>query len=140
MEHVENIDVAAPVEHLWSTLVDVESWPRWTESMTEVRLTSGGVLGLGSQVAIRQPGLPVNRWNVTEFEPGHSFTWRSATPGLRTVAVHAVEAAPQGSRLTLTVRQSGVLSPLVAVLMGRRVRRFVAMEARGLAAAATRTS
>ncbi len=70
---------------------------------------------------------------------GLAFTWCSATPGLRTVAVHAVEATPEGSSLTLTVRQSGALSPLVAVLLGAKVRRFMALEARGLARAATRT-
>lgn len=139
MEHVEKVTVAAPAGHLWSTLVDVESWPRWTESMTEVSVVGGGPLGPGSAVAIRQPGLRAATWTVTEHEPGRSFTWCSATPGLRTVAVHQVQAAPGGSVLTLTVRQSGVLAPLVAVLMGAKVRRFMAMEARGLARAATRT-
>ncbi len=136
MEHVETITVGAPAERLWASVVDVESWPRWTTSMTEVRVLGGGVLGAGSQVLIRQPGLRVTTWGVTDFEPGRSFTWCSSTTGLRTVAVHSVQAAPQGSSLTLTVRQSGLLSPLVALLMGRKVRRFVAMESRGLAAAA----
>ncbi|MEO7745817.1 MAG: SRPBCC family protein [Actinomycetota bacterium] len=139
MEHVEKVTVAAPAGHLWSALVDVESWPRWTESMTDVRVAGGGPLVVGSTVAIRQPGLRAATWTVTELEPGHAFTWCSATPGLRTVAVHAVEATPEGSSLTLTVRQSGALSPLVAALLGAKVRRFMALEARGLARAATQT-
>lgn len=95
--------------------------------------------GAGWKEPSHQPGLRAATWTVTELEPGHSFTWSSVTPGLRTVAVPQVQSSPGGSTLTLTVRQSGALAPLVAVLMGAKVRRFMAMEARGLAKAATRT-
>lgn len=78
--------------------------------MTEVRVVGGGALDAGSAVTIRR------------------------------VAVHTADRVPEGSRLTLTLSQSGLASPLVAVLMGAKVRRFVGMEARGLAATAVQTS
>jgi hypothetical protein len=81
--------------------------------------------------------MPKLVWQVTEVEEGRSFTWVASSPGVRTVARHAVDADPEGgSRLTLTLEQEGPLAGLVGLLMGRQTRRYVRTEAAGLAAAA----
>ena len=54
--------------------------------MSDVRVIGGAFPGLGGEVEIRQPGLPVTMWTVTDLEPGRSFTWRAAAPGVRTAA------------------------------------------------------
>ena len=136
MELFVERDVRASAERVWAVLADPESWPRWTESMREVRLLDGG-LALGNRVHIVQPKLLPMEWTVTEYEPGAVLTWTAAGPGVRTTGTHSVRSRPDGtSRLRLGLTQRGLLAPVVAGLYGRRSRRYVELEAEGLRAAA----
>ncbi|OZM82547.1 SRPBCC family protein [Pseudonocardia sp. MH-G8] len=136
MELFVERDVRASAERVWAVLADPESWPRWTESMREVRLLDGG-LALGSRVRIVQPKLMPMEWTVTELEPGAVLTWMAAAPGVRTTGTHEVWSRADGTaRLRLVLTQRGLLAPFVAGLYGRRSRRYVELEAEGLRAAA----
>ena len=135
MRHTVTVPVAAPAPVAWAVLTDLSDWPTWTASMREVALEGG--FEVGSSVRIRQPKLPSAQWTITEIEPGRSFTWESTAPGIRSVASHSVTATGSGaSELTLSIDQSGQLGNVVAALYGRLTRRYVQMEADGLARAA----
>ena len=129
------VAVDAPAERLWAAMVDVERWPAWTPSMRRVRYLSTGGLRRGNVVVIRQPRSPSMRWTIEEVVPGRSFTWVARSPGVVTVARHEVEPGPP-TRLRLSVQWSGPAATIVRFLAGRRTRRFLALEAEGLAAAA----
>lgn len=127
--------VAADVERAWAVLSDVERWPSWTRSMSSVALD--GPLEVGAVATIRQPRVPVTAWRVVQLEPGRSFAWENHLFGVHTVAHHEVVAAAAGtSTLTLTLDQAGTLAGPLRVLAGRMTRRYLTMEADGLAAAA----
>jgi uncharacterized protein YndB with AHSA1/START domain len=127
--------VAADVEDAWAVLHDVEHWPSWTRSLTSITLH--GPLEVGARATIRQPRMPVLEWQVIEVEPGRSFAWENQLAGLRTVAHHEVAPAAAGtSALTLSLDQSGSLAGPARLLTARRTRRYLRMEADGLAAAA----
>jgi hypothetical protein len=129
-------DVRAGVDRVWAALVDPRDWPRWTESVREVRLLDGG-LTPGSRVRIVQPGLIPMVWTVTEFAPERGLTWTASAAGIVTTATHVVQPGPDGTtRLRLGLTQRGLLAPLVHGLLGRRSRRFVELEADGLRRAA----
>lgn len=132
--HLETtVEIDAPREKVWETLTDVDRWPEWTASMTEVERIGGGVLAPGTNVRIRQPRMPTLIWEVTELVPGASFTWQSASAGVTTVASHALStSASDGVVVTLAVQQSGALAALLGLVMSRRARRYVQMEALGL--------
>jgi hypothetical protein len=50
MHHETSIEIAASPELIWSTLSDVERWPDWTRSVTEVeRLDDGACQSGGGQ-------------------------------------------------------------------------------------------
>src|SRR6187399_1299386 len=83
--------ISAPVERVWDVFRDVERWPEWTASVTDLTVVSGPVLAIGSRVRIKQPGLPVLVWEVTAVEPGRSWTWTSRSVGGRTRARHQLE-------------------------------------------------
>lgn len=128
----EVIDVAATPADVWAVLVDVEAWPSWTASMKQVVLTAPGPLRLGSVVKVRQPRLAPTTFTVTEYVDGRSFAWSTGNALLSTVGDHCVESTAEGSRVTLTLRQSGPLAGLVGRLYSRLINRYVGMEAEGL--------
>ncbi len=134
MQLAESSSIAAPPERVWAVLMDIERWPEWTQSMTKLERLQPGDLTVGSKVKVTQPKLPVNVYEVTQVEPNRYLEWRIAKPGLSIVAGHRIEPEGSGSKVTLTIDQSGLLSPLVGLMYGGLTRRYVAMEARGLKA------
>ena len=113
-------DILAEPKTVFTVLCDVERWPNWTPTMTQVRRLEGGAFGLGSRAEVQQPKLKTAVWTVSEFEPDRNFTWRTGAAGVRMTAAHEVEATRSGCRVTLSVDVEGWL-------------RYVAMEARSLA-------
>jgi len=66
---------------------------------------------------------------VAELTPNRSFTWETNSGGVKGVATHVIEPDGDGSKVTLSVTQSGIgallLSPFLAyapkrALGGRR--------------------
>ena len=127
-----SVDIAAALDEVWTVLVDVEGWPSWTASVSKVKVLDGTPLAVGSRVRVRQPRLPATVWDVSSLEPGRSFTWTAAAPGVTTVADHRLEAQGDGVRATLALERSGPLAPVVDLLFRRLTRRYVTMEADGL--------
>jgi len=143
VHHETWIEIAASPELVWSTLSDVERWPEWTRSVSEVERLDAGGFGAGSRARVKQPGMPRLVWEVTEYVPGEVFSWASKAPGVTTTGGHRLVADPsgpgsgeddQGDRVTvtLTLDQAGFLAPVVWRLTGSRSRRYVQMEADGL--------
>jgi uncharacterized protein YndB with AHSA1/START domain len=130
--YLEAVEVDADPSRVWQVLVDVESRPEWTPSMTTVEMLTPQRLGPGSRVAIKQPRLARVEMTVDRYAEGRSFAWSSRMAGLRTIADHVLEPTPDGTRVTLAVIQSGPLAGPVRLAYGRMIRRYVHMEAMGL--------
>jgi uncharacterized membrane protein len=126
------VDISAPPEAMWAVISDVESWPEWTASVTSVRPLSPGPLQVGSRVRIKQPRLPATVWTVSDLVEGERFTWTATSPGVNTRASHRVVPAAEGSRVTLSIDQAGILGRLVGRLYDGLTSRYVQMEAAGL--------
>ena len=129
-----SINLSASREQAWRILAEMEKWPEWTESMSSVRAVGTGPIGLGSKFAVKQPQLPLAEMTVIEWQPGHSFTWRSEGQFVWAVAEHVLTPAGHGCTLTLSLKFGGLLAPMVTLLSGKLVRRYVRMEAEGLQA------
>jgi len=121
---------------VWSLFTDVERWPALTKSMRAVRRLDDGPLSVGSEAVVEQPGLPRARWRVTALEPGRSFVWETSSAGVTTIGGHLVEADGNGVTITLTLHQHGPLARVAALVVGRRARRYLAMELDGFRRAA----
>ena len=133
MHHETSIEIAASPDVVWATLMDVERWPEWTRSISEVKRLDDGDFGVGSRARIKQPGTPRLIWEVTEHTPETSFSWASKVPGVTTTGGHRLgPGAGDNVMVTLTLDQEGFLAPVVWRLMGSRSRRYVQMEADGL--------
>ena len=127
----DGIEIAAPPDLVWDVFADVETWPRWTASMTSVELLDGA-LRVGARAKIRQPRLPTVVWTVTDLAPGRSWTWVATALGAKTVATHHVTPHESGTRVDQSIEQTGPLGRLVGLLYRGLTRRYVAMEAAGL--------
>jgi uncharacterized membrane protein len=128
MRHEVTTTVDAPADLVWRTVKDVEKWPAWTPTMTEIHL-DGDDLHSGSSATVRQPKQPVRTWTVTELTEGRSFTWTSAGRGLRLSADHVVTEENGRTTVLLTFAMAGPLAPLAGLLAGKLVRQAVDTEA-----------
>ena len=137
MDYIETVRVEADPSRVWEALAAVDTYPQWTTSMTDVKGLDGPELAVGRRFQIRQPGFPAAVWKVSEVRDGESFRWESKVPGLLSVATHQVSANPDGStQVVLTLRQTGALAGLMAALPPAKTRRYIALEAAGVKAAA----
>lgn len=127
----ESQTTAAP-ELAWRLLSDVEGWPRWTASMDHVERRDAGALCVGSTALIRQPAGRPTVWEVTVLDRARRFTWQTHAPGATLVGDHVLVPLDAATRIELTLTVRGPLAWLVHVLVGRRLRRYVRMEADGL--------
>ncbi len=137
----DGIEIDAPPRAVWDVFSDVERWPEWTASVTSLTGKDGPALAVGKRFAIKQPGLQKLVWQVTELEPGTSWTWVHRSPGVLVTARHYVTALPGGRTLVRQeLDQRGVLGALVGKLTVRRTKRVLSMEAAGLKARSEQVS
>jgi uncharacterized protein YndB with AHSA1/START domain len=127
-------DIAAPAERVWQVMSDTDRWHEWTPSVTSVKRLGGRPFAVGSRAVIRQPRFPPAVWKIAAIEPGRSFTWISAGPGLRVVGHHSVEPAAAGSRATLSLELQGMLGGVFGRMTKDITGRYLAFEAEGLKA------
>ena len=131
----DSIEIDAPPQLVWDVFSDVEHWPDWTASVTSLVGQDGSALAVGRGFAIKQPGMQKLVWEVTDIDPGTSWTWVQRSPGVNVTARHYVTARPGGGTLVRQeLDQRGFLGALVGWLMAKKTRRFLQQEAQGLKA------
>ncbi len=126
--------IAAPPERAWAVLADVDRWPEWAPTVTEVKALGNAGLILGAEYRLVQPKIEPAVWKVAALEEGRSFTWASTAPGVKTLAYHLVEPAEVGTRLTLRIEMSGAMAWLGGLVAGRVIRSYMEQEAQALKA------
>jgi uncharacterized membrane protein len=135
MFNEDSIEIDAPPQLVWEVFSDVEHWPDWTASVTSLAGLDGSALAVGRRFAIKQPGMQKLVWQVTDLQPGTSWTWAQRSPGVNVVARHYVTGRPDGGTLVRQqLDQGGVLGALVGRLLLKKTKRFLAQEAHGLKA------
>ncbi|MBW3606326.1 MAG: SRPBCC family protein [Actinobacteria bacterium] len=136
MRITHSVDIPAPVERVWRVYTNVERWPLWMESMDHVDVMDGRALTLGSQVWIKQPRLPAATWEVTELDPGRSWTWIARSRGVTSTATHQLTAVDDvTTRVDTAIAFSGLTGALLGRMVSSRTREYLTLEAEGLRAA-----
>jgi hypothetical protein len=120
----------ADPDEIWAVVSDLDHWADTLPTMRQVtRLGADGPIGTGDRFEVLATGLPRAVYEITEWRPGHAFTWVASAPGVRTTATHALEPYAGGTVVALGIRWSGPLAWLTRLLLGRKTRRMVAQEA-----------
>jgi uncharacterized membrane protein len=133
MSYQQSVTIHAPADIVWGTLIDVEHWPAATASINSVQLLDDRPFGVGSRARVNQPKLPTVVWTVTDVQPRREFTWLVRSPGVTTIARHAMAAAGEDAwTVTLSIERRGVLAPVLDALTDKITRTYVDMEAAGL--------
>jgi uncharacterized protein YndB with AHSA1/START domain len=128
-----SVDIDAPTSLVWEVFTDVERWPEWTASVTNLVALDGPGLAVGKRFRIKQPKLPTLVWEVTDVAPGVSWTWAQHSSGGSTFAHHALTPMDHGRTLVRqALDQRGPVGAIVGRLMLRTTRRYLEMEAQGL--------
>jgi carbon monoxide dehydrogenase subunit G len=132
--------IEAPPAPVWQVLYDVARWPAWLPTVDSVERLDDGPLRVGSRARVRQPKLPRAVWQVTEVVEGRGFTWEADGPGLRTIGRHEVVPDGAGSKVTLSIEQTGPMGAVAALIWRRLTQRYIELEARSLDARVTGAS
>jgi len=134
VEYQTSVEIAADPELVWRTLMDVVTWPKWTETVSWLARVEDEPLSEGSEVQIKQPKLKAAVWKVSALVPGQSFTWRNSGAGVTTDVDHELAQSTSGTIVTLRVRQSGALAGISSLIGGSATRRTIDTQAAGLRA------
>jgi hypothetical protein len=120
---------------VWAVFADAERWPEWTASVSRVVALEGPGIEVGRRFEIKQPRFPALVWEVTEVDPGVSWTWRQRSPGGTTLATHEVVPVDAGhTRVLQRIEQRGPVGVAVGALTRRLTRRYLTLEGEGLKA------
>lgn len=136
VDYQATFEINATPDRVWEVLMEIERWPEWTASMQSATKLDAGDLRVGTRVEVRQPKVPPITWTVSELVAGRSFAWVADARGIHSVASHEVESTATGSRVTLSVHQTGFGAVLMGWYLKRLSARYVPMEGAGLKARA----
>jgi len=136
-----SIEIYASAQSVWDVFVAVEHWPEWTASVQRIVPLDGASIEVGNRFEIKQPRLPNNTWEVTEVEPGVSWTWCQRSPGATTFASHeVVSLGPERTLVRQRIDHRGPAGIVVGVLTRSLTKRYLALEASGLKARSEESS
>ena len=126
------IEIAAPIERVWSLTEDIEQWPTITPTMTTIVRLDNGPLRVGSTARVKQPRQRARVWTVTRFDPNETFAWQSRILGMPVVGSHSMASRGDGSTTnTLTLEMSGVMALLLGRILASTLRQALATENAG---------
>ena len=126
------IEIAAPIERVWSLTEDIEQWPTITPTMTTIVRLDNGPLRVGSTARVKQPRQRARVWTVTRFDPNETFAWQSRILGMPVVGSHSMASRGDGSTTnTLTLEMSGVMARLLGRILASTLRQALATENAG---------
>ena len=131
MNYEKSLTVAAEPARLWEVLSDIERWPERITTYEEVRrLDRGRPEASGARPTSSRRVWRRATGRSTELESRARRSPGSRQPGVRIVGRHAVSSDSDGSQpADARPGESGWLAGVVGMLLGRKVREYVDLEA-----------
>ncbi|MFT4103067.1 MAG: SRPBCC family protein [Burkholderiaceae bacterium] len=115
----KSILASATPETVFRIYRDVERWNQWDPDTKASNLAGGLTLGSkGSLTPAKGSTVPME---VTSVAENRNFTVTSKTALFRMDFDHELEPVTHGTRIIHRVRFSGLLKPLLKIIVGRQV-------------------
>lgn len=132
-----SIDIEAPAERVWATLVDFASYGAWNPFVLRVRGTP--TLGEPVRLTVQLAGRKIGRTHiVSRVEPSTTLAWTIQTSApwwIHGERIQRIEPlGPDRCRYTNDEQVHGLLGLVVGPLMGASVRAGLEAAGRGLKA------
>ncbi|MEM1348369.1 MAG: SRPBCC family protein [Myxococcota bacterium] len=92
--------IPAPAHRVWSLFTDTYAWPKWGPTVLDVACLTR-FIGPGSRGSVKTPlGVWVS-FQVLEFEPGRSWSWRVLGVPITGHVVEPLSASTSRATITL---------------------------------------
>jgi len=120
--YVSESKVAAPIERVWETLVDLESYPRWNPFTVSVRSNLEVGAPVRMRVKMAKLGITVRQREVVrEIEAPRRLVWGARMLGVRAERVQTLAEVTGGTRYRTEDVIEGPLAPLVFRIFGASI-------------------
>ncbi len=136
------ITINAPLAHVWSVLVDLERYREWNTFVPSMQSSFqvGSILTM--QVQMRKGFQVKSIETITAIEPQHLLAWKTRSPAwlLRGERFQVLTAIDSGKTQYWTREAfTGILAPLLQILLARDLQRGFDAIAQNLKARAEST-
>ena len=136
------ITINAPLVHVWSVLVDLERYREWNTFVPSMQSSFqvGSILTM--QVQMRKGVQVKSVETITAIEPQHLLAWKTRSPAwlLRGERFQVLTAIDSGKTQYWTREAfTGILAPLLQILLARDLQRGFDAVAQNLKARAEAT-
>jgi hypothetical protein len=104
------IAIAAPVDRVWSLLIDLAAWPKIDPSYRNIQLESTVTVDAHFRFVLNN--FPI-RARFAIVDPHRELTWTGLSLWFKAVDIHRLQPAPDSTtRLTMAESLSGLLAHL----------------------------
>ena len=100
----KEININAPVEKVWATLIDINHWSDWQPTVASAELE--GNLATGATFKWKAMGLNIASM-IQELEPQKAIAWAGKSLGMNAVHMWNFEPVDHHTRVTTTESLSG---------------------------------
>lgn len=107
------MEINAPIEIVWNTLTDINNWPKWQKSVTEVKLN--GRTEAGSSFEWKSDGLSFKS-KIHTSKPHTEFGWTGTTIGAS--AIHNWTFVEKDTNTTIVIIEESLQGVLPKLFSG----------------------
>ena len=105
------IYINAPIDKVWSVLVNLSSWSRFDPNFSDIKLES--IVAVGTKASFKIKGFPI-QGTFAVVTPNQELTWVGTSLWTKAIDRHVVEAiSNETTRLYLEESLSGIFVPLM---------------------------
>jgi hypothetical protein len=135
----ETITINAPLEHVWSVLMDIERYGEWNTFVPSMKSSFQVGALLTMQVQMRKNLQVKSVETITAIEPNRLLAWKTRSPewflrGERFQVLTAIDA--ETTQYWTREGFTGILAPLLKIMLGKDLQRGFQAVAQNLKARA----
>lgn len=118
IEH--SVSCSASPQAIWPLYTSTENWPIWDHAIESAHLSGEFKAGATGQLQVKDG--PLVKFLVTQCDPYRGFSDTSFLPLTKLIFTHTLTPKAGKTVITHHVVMRGLLAPLFAILIGRKIK------------------